>query len=130
AVVGAEEDEFARRALNAGRIEHGLQRDAGPAAVAAQTLERSAVAGAFEAGDELARPHLLELVQRKLAGPTHQSRELEFVRREIDVWMTVVLRRRELVFRRQRTVDRPHVEQPPVGRRFPSDVLGNVSEWH
>src|SRR5439155_23820614 len=48
AVIVAEEDELARRRFHACRIEHRFQRDTGPPAVAAQAIERTAVAGAFE----------------------------------------------------------------------------------
>jgi len=42
--------------------------------------------------------------------------------------MTVVLRRRELVGRRERPLDRANVEQPPIRRRIPSNVVGDIGE--
>src|SRR5881396_17818 len=60
AMIGAEEHEFARRRLDAGGTEDRLQRNAGPAAVAAQALERTAVPRAFEPGDELGAAHFLQ----------------------------------------------------------------------
>src|SRR3954464_4481905 len=44
--------------------------------------------------------------------------------------MSVMLGGRELVFRRKRAVDRPQIEGAPIGRRLPSDVVGNVGERH
>src|SRR5437870_11851090 len=97
AMIGAEEHEFARRRLDTGGIEGGLRRNAGPAAVAAEALERPAVAGAFESGDELGAPHLLQLVERDRLRPVHESRYLQPVCRRVDVGMAVVLRGGELV---------------------------------
>jgi hypothetical protein len=41
-----------------------------------------------------------------------------------------VLRRRELVGRRERSVDGADVEESPIRRRLPADVLGDVGERH
>src|ERR1043166_2672053 len=85
AVIGAEEDELARRRLDAARIEDRLEPDAGPLAVAAQPLQRPAVAGALEAGDELGRSDLLEIVERELLRAIDEARDLQLVGGEVDV---------------------------------------------
>src|SRR5678816_3323700 len=48
AVIGAEEDDVVCTRFHACRVEHRLQRNAGPPAVAAQPVQRSAVARALE----------------------------------------------------------------------------------
>src|SRR5262249_47602384 len=63
AVIGAEEHELARRRGDPRSLEHRFQRDAHPSSVAAETLERTAVAGTFEPGDELACSQLFYLVE-------------------------------------------------------------------
>src|SRR6185436_20342008 len=73
AVVGAEEDELAGRRLDAGGVEHGLQRDAAPLAVAAESLHRAAVARALEAGDQLGGAHLLQIVERQRLRPVDEA---------------------------------------------------------
>src|SRR5712692_5511318 len=129
-MIGAEENELPRRRLHARRVEHGLERHAGPAPVAAQAVERTTVARAFEAGDELHAAHFLQVVERELFGPIHETRHFQSEGCRIDVRMAVVLSRRELVARRERTVDGPKIEQSPIGGCFPSDVVGNIGEGH
>ena len=46
----------------------------------------------------------------------------------VDVGVTVVLRGRELVFRRERTFDGPDVQQPPVGPRLEPLIVRDVGE--
>src|SRR5207249_808753 len=101
-----------------------------PAAVAAQTLEWTAVAGTLESRHEVARSHLLEIVERELLRLVDQPRNFEPERCRVDVRVSVMLCRCELVFRRERTVDRSNVQPPLVGSRFPSGVLGDVGEGH
>jgi hypothetical protein len=130
ALVGAEEDELARRRLDAGRVEHLLQRQAGPAAVAAQALNRCAVAGALEARHELGAAHLLQIVERQLQRLVDQARHLQPERRRIDLRMAVVLRRRPLVDRRERAVDRADVQHAPVWRPLEAHVVRQIREGH
>src|SRR6185503_3492402 len=77
AVVGAEEDELARRRLDAGGIEHRLERHAAPLAVATESLHRAAVARALEAGDQFGGAHLLQVVERQRLGPVDETRHLQ-----------------------------------------------------
>src|SRR5437899_11071024 len=65
AVIRAEEHELARRRLDAGRIEDGLQRHAGPLAVSTQPVERSAIPRALEPRHEVNGAQLLEIVERQ-----------------------------------------------------------------
>ena len=124
AVIGAEEDELARRrpsrrpasstVFSGTPVQRPLPHSA---------LQRTAVARALEAGDQFRAAHLLQLVERERLRPVHQARDLQLEGRRVDVGMAVVLRRGELVLRRERAVDRPDVERPPVGRRLPPDVV-------
>src|SRR4030095_3367534 len=76
----------------------------------------SAIAGALEAGDEIGGAQLLEVVERQLLRRVHQTGDLELEGRRIDFRMAVVLRGRELVFRRELPGhEGAHVE-PPAGR--------------
>ena len=47
--------------------------------------------------------------------PLHQAGDLQPERRRVDDGMAVVLRREELILRRERTVDLADVDDPPVG---------------
>jgi hypothetical protein len=51
--------------LQARLFEHGLQRHAGPSTVADQALDRTTVARALEAGNELGVAHLAQIVERQ-----------------------------------------------------------------
>src|SRR5215212_9252610 len=63
AMIGPEEDEFAGLRLHLGVREDGMERNAGPPPVSGQPLQRTAIARAFEAGDELGAAHLSKIVE-------------------------------------------------------------------
>src|SRR5262245_6854127 len=63
AAIGAEKDEFTGGRLDRRSVEDSFQRDAGPASVAAQSVERPAVPRALEPGNQVGAPHLLEIVE-------------------------------------------------------------------
>ena len=130
AVIGAEEHELPCLGLHACLIQHVPQPYAGPASVARQTLERAPVARALEAEDELGAAHLPQLGQRERQGAVHQSRDLQAEGGRVDIGMAVVLRREELIPRRERTVDLADIDDAPVGRRGQVDVRGEVREGH
>src|SRR4051812_19369580 len=104
-MVGAEEDEFPGVRFHACLIEDGLEWHAGPASVARKALRRPAVARALEAEDELCALHLLEDVEREFLRPIDEPVDLQAIARRIDLRVTVMLRREELIARRERTVD-------------------------
>ena len=106
-LVGAEEHELAGVGLDAGLLEHGLDRHAGPAAVADEALQRPAIARAFEAGDQLGVAELAKIVERQRRGPVDQAAHLQPECRRIDLGMTVVLRGEELILWRERALDLP-----------------------
>src|SRR5262245_37252403 len=128
AVIRAEKDELACRRLDAGRVEHRLQRDARPLAVAAEPIHRPAIAGALETGYQIDRAQLLQVVERQRLRPVDEARHLQLERGRVDVRMTVMLGRGELVFRDERAINGAKVERAPVRRRFPPLVVGDVGE--
>src|SRR5262245_11466808 len=58
AVVGTKKDELARCGFDAGGIENSLQRNSSPAAVAGETLQRTAIPRTFETRYQLCSAHL------------------------------------------------------------------------
>jgi hypothetical protein len=130
-VIGAEEDELACRSFYARLVEHRFQWNAGPSPVARQPLERTAVARALEAENQLCALHLLEIVERQRQRLVDEPRDLQPEFRRIDVGVTVVLRREELVARSERTSDVTNVDDPAVGRRRRVDTCRRqVGEGH
>ena len=128
AVIGAEEHHVLRLGLQPGGGEHGLQRHAGPLAVARQSLERAAVARAFEAGDQLRAAQLLQVVERERLGVVDQAGDLQLVGHRVDVGVAVVLGGREFVRRDERSVDGTNVQHAAIRRRVPPYVFGDVRE--
>ena len=64
-MIGAEEDELPRPRFHACLVEHGMQRYTGPTGIARETLQRTPVARALEAGDELGPAHAAKRVERQ-----------------------------------------------------------------
>ncbi len=128
AVIGAEENELASFGLHAGQIEHRLQRNAGPAAVAREALQRAAIAGALEAEHEFGVAHLLQLIEREGFRPVHQPGDLQRELVGFDHRMAEVLRGEELIFRREGAVDLAYIESAPFGARRRVEVGRLVRE--
>ena len=111
AAIGAEEHELARLRLDAGLIEHRAQRDAGPAAVA----ESPWSGRRLPEHSKPATSSVLFILRRSSSesdsglstSPETFSRNVG----RIHLGMAVVLRREELVLRRERAVDRADVER-------------------
>ena len=74
--------------------------------------------------------HLLQLVERERQRPVDEPRDLEAVRGRVDIGMAVVLRREELVARRELAADLADVDDAPVGGRRQVDVRRQVGERH
>jgi hypothetical protein len=116
-VVGAKEHELTRLRFDPGLIEHCAQRNAGPARVAREALERAPITRALEARHELGALHLLERVERQREGSIHQAGDLQAEGVGVDFRVPVVLRREELIFGCERPVDLAHVELTAIGGR-------------
>src|SRR5262245_23190521 len=96
AVIRAEEDELARCRLDAGRVEHRLQRDARPLAVAAEPVHRPAIAGALEPGYQIDGAELLQVVERQSLRPVEEPRPLQLECGRFDIRMTVMSGRSDM----------------------------------
>src|SRR2546430_4038732 len=90
-MIGAEDAELASLALHARAIQHRAQRDTGPSPVAAQSLQRTAVARAFKAGDQLHGAHAPEIVERKGHRPVHEPGDTQTMSGGVQVGLVVVL---------------------------------------
>jgi hypothetical protein len=129
-VIGAEEDDLARAGLEPGPVEHLAHRDAGPAAVTRQTVQRPAVARAFEAEHQLAAGQPAQLVERQAQGPIDEPGHAQAIGAAVEGGVSVVLRREELVPRRQRAVDVADVDDAAVRRPLEDNLVGQVGEGY
>ena len=129
-VIGAKEDELACPWLHAGLIEHCLQRDTRPAAVARETLQRTTIAGALEPEHEFGPAHSSQVIERERFRPFHQPGDLQRKSRGVYHWMAEVLRREELILRSERTVDLSYIESSPFRTRCRIEVRRQVGEGY
>src|SRR5262249_33573486 len=96
-MIGAEENIFTRGRFHTDGVEDRLQRNSGPAPVSRKTLGRATVAGTLEAGLEIGVAHLAQFLERERLRTIDQARYLQLVSCEIDLRMSVMLRREELI---------------------------------
>ena len=71
-----------------------------------------------------------KLVEREILGPLHQTGDLQAERRGVEHRVAEVLRREELIARRQQAVDLPEVQDPVRLAEDCRKSLGQVEKRH